>query len=300
MIFKAIHHKSATNTYYDKDALMYDHFNHDNIQKINQIVAAIFQKYCIKHILDLSCGTGAQVFYLSNQGLHVVGYDISLSMLTIARNKAIEMGVDIELLEGDMRYTQATCQGEKFDAVITMCNSIGHLTREDFQLALTNIRSNLKPNGLYIFDIINARYMKHRDNITELTMDRLVTRGDIIARDVQFSYIAADNVLTSYMISFEQCASKSNDGLYDLNKSNGDLSQSHDGLNHLALSAYNGQPTNLREEYQTLQCYTADEIHVLLKAAGFVTLQITDMHGNEFSDIYNERMVVVGRRLCEL
>jgi ubiquinone/menaquinone biosynthesis C-methylase UbiE len=300
MIFKTIHHKSATNGYYDKDAPMYDHFNHDNVQIINQTVAAILQKYCAKRILDLSCGTGSQVFYLRSQGLYVVGYDISLSMLTIARNKAVETGVDIELLEGDMRYTQATCQGEKFDAGITICNSIGHLTREDFQLALANMHRNLKPNGLYIFDIINAQYMKHRDNITELTMDRLVTRGDIIARDIQFSYINADNVLTSYTMSFEQYVDKSNDELNDLSKSNGDfgaLGESNDDLNHLATDVHNGHPTNFREEYQTLQCYTADETHALLNAAGFVTLQITDMHGHEFSDIYNERMVVVGQRL---
>ena len=36
-------------------------------------------------------------------------------------------------------------------------NAIGHLTKEDFKKTLQNIRTNLKDNGIYIFDIFNLQ-----------------------------------------------------------------------------------------------------------------------------------------------
>ena len=38
----------------------------------------------------------------------------------------------------------------KFDEVIIIFNTIGHLTKHDFETTLNNVRVNLKPDGIYI------------------------------------------------------------------------------------------------------------------------------------------------------
>lgn len=40
-----------------------------------------------------------------------------------------------------------------FDAVITIFNAVGYLTKKGFEKAMRNIYNNLNNNGLYVFDI---------------------------------------------------------------------------------------------------------------------------------------------------
>ena len=77
----------------------------------------------------------------------------------------------------------------EFDAVITIFNSIGHLTKADFEIALRNIHRNLKKDGLYIFDIANLTYYLTDDHIAELTVDWLTSTYDTHFRDIQYGTI---------------------------------------------------------------------------------------------------------------
>lgn len=89
----------------------------------------------------------------------------SLRAATVYKQKAKLKNLKIKFLQGDFRTTHVG----QFDAVITIFNTIGHLTREDFKLTTQNINNNLEPGGLYIFDIFNLDYLKHRNNITKLS-----------------------------------------------------------------------------------------------------------------------------------
>lgn len=121
----------------------------------NKNVEALLSKYKSKNILDMTCGTGAQVLYLAQLGYHVIGSDFSPKLLEIAREKAAKNNLNIQFIDGDMRNLQLG----KFDAVITIDNAIGHLVKNDFEIALKNIYKNLKMGGLYIFDILNLDAM---------------------------------------------------------------------------------------------------------------------------------------------
>lgn len=72
-------------------------------------------------------------------------------MLKIARTKATSIKRGIQFFDGDMRYIKVG----KFDTAITMFNAIGQLTKDEFEEALRNIYSNLKDDGIYVFDIFN-------------------------------------------------------------------------------------------------------------------------------------------------
>lgn len=64
-----------------------------------------------------------------------------------------------------------TAKIETFDAVITIFNAVGHLTKVDFETTMRTIHANLKDGDMYIFDIFNLHYLLHGDNITKLTID---------------------------------------------------------------------------------------------------------------------------------
>ena len=62
---------------------------------------------------------------------------------------------------------RACSQVGQFDAVITIFNAVGHLTKQDFKKAIQNIYTNLNDRGLYVFDIYNLNYLLYKDNITK-------------------------------------------------------------------------------------------------------------------------------------
>jgi 2-polyprenyl-3-methyl-5-hydroxy-6-metoxy-1,4-benzoquinol methylase len=127
-----------------------------NTNEKNEEIEKLLNKYDVKTVLDMTCGTGAQVFYLARLGYKVVGSDFSPGLIKIAREKALEQDVAVEFIDGDMRDLQVE---DQFDAVITIDNAIGHLVQDDFEIAIRNIYKNLNDGGLYIFDILNLEAM---------------------------------------------------------------------------------------------------------------------------------------------
>lgn len=101
--------------------------NARNKEAKNNVIQKILKKHNAKSVLDMACGTGAQVFYLTSLWYEVVGSDFSPALLEIARKKALKENLSIEFIDGDMR----TLQVRSFDAVITIDNAIGHLVKSD-------------------------------------------------------------------------------------------------------------------------------------------------------------------------
>ncbi len=68
----------------------------------------------VRDVLDVACGTGGFTLEFARRGFRVVGVDLSVEMVRIARRKARERGLDAEFIVGDMRRFSF---GERFDAV---------------------------------------------------------------------------------------------------------------------------------------------------------------------------------------
>ena len=253
-------HTSASPAHYDKEAPHYDAFNEAGSVQINQLIEHLLQEHSVKTVLDLTCGTGSQVFWLTERDFDVVGVDINEKMLAIACEKAKQKNMPLRFEDGDMR----TSQVGQFDAVLTIFNSIGHVTKTDFELTLQNIHANLNPGGLYIFDIFNLDYLLHGDNITKLTIDWQRKTGDSTAREIQYSTISKDGVLASYDIYHEQKGA--------------------------------GEP-KISTAFQTLQVYSAQQLRVLLEQLGFEVLQQTDIEGSQLEPLISERILTVARKI---
>lgn len=152
--------------------------------KKNIAIEKLLKKHKVKTVLDMTCGTGAQVFHLAKQGYNIIGSDFSPGLIKIAREKANKENLDIQFINGDMR----TLQLHNFDAVITIDNAIGHLTKNDFITAIKNIYKNLTTTGIYIFDILNLAAMTHEviesDN-KRMTDSRVTHDGTVICNTRQ-------------------------------------------------------------------------------------------------------------------
>ncbi len=262
MNMKTIKHTTAKASYYNTRAECYDEFNENNSRAINALLEKILKERHVATVLDLTCGTGSQVFWLKDRGFEVVGSDISRSMLKIAKQKAKLKQLKIKFLQGDCR----TVHAGQFDAAITIFNAIGHLTREDFKLTIQNINRNLNPGGLYIFDIFNLDYLKAGNNITKLTGDWIAITDGQKFREIQFSTISDDGILASYSTYVYQ-----------------------DG---------HSSPTKVSKGYEnTLQVYSSAELQDLLKENGFVVLAQTDINGEAFSKENSEQILTIAKKV---
>ncbi len=211
----------------------------------NALIERLLKSQNVKTVLDMTCGTGSQVFYLAARGYEVIGSDFSPALIEQAQSKAKKMNRDITFIDGDMRNVKVG----KFDAVITIFNAIGHLTKADFETALQNIRANLQDGGVYIFDIFNLQAITD-DVIDDFKMDiQNVVRG-VHIRNIQHSEIDREN---GFLIS-------------------------HD---HYTISKENSEPEIHKNSF-SLQIYTAKELQAMLGRNGFEVVGQYDMNGNDF------------------
>lgn len=94
-------------------------------------------------VLELGCGPGQVGKYLSERGFRVVGLDLSLQMLLVARRRTGNRS----LVCGDMRSTPFG--SESFSGVVAFY-SIHHLPRSILQSVLAEIRRVLRPAGQFV------------------------------------------------------------------------------------------------------------------------------------------------------
>lgn len=262
MNIRVTKHVTAKESYYDTRAKCYDELNENSSKSINMVLEKILRTHQIKSVLDLTCGTGSQVLWLKDKGFDVVGSDISGSMLKIAKQKAKLKQLHITFLQEDCR----TVYAGKFEAAITIFNSIGHLTRKDFEMTIQNINRNLDLGGLYIFDIFNLDYLKAGDNIVKLTIDWLTSTNGQKFREIQFSTISDDGILSSYSTYVHQNANES--------------------------------PTKVSKGYtNTLQVYSSTELRHMLQKNGFTVVDQTNIDGQVFSKENSERILTVARKV---
>jgi ubiquinone/menaquinone biosynthesis C-methylase UbiE len=107
-------------------------------------------------VLELACGTGTMALSLEELDCYnIVATDLSAQMIHIARNKADHVGSNVQFLPMnflDIRLDQ------KFDVVFMVFDSINYIHNAEEILDLHHqVRSILKPQGIFIFDFTTPR-----------------------------------------------------------------------------------------------------------------------------------------------
>ncbi len=100
-------------------------------------------------VLDAACGTGRHTIELARKGHHVVGADLSGSMLSRARRNAVAAGAAVAF--ANVGLGGLVTLGKVFDAVLCLGNSLPHLlTSSAVDEALTDFAAVLRPGGLVV------------------------------------------------------------------------------------------------------------------------------------------------------
>ncbi|MCL5430334.1 MAG: class I SAM-dependent methyltransferase [Candidatus Marsarchaeota archaeon] len=248
--------------FYDEHA-KYDNLKESNWHKVaNPKIDKILKRHNVKTVLDLTCGTGGQVFWLAERGYDVVGSDLSHVSIKFARLKAKKKRMKIKLLVGDMR----TQKVGKFDAVITMFNAVGHLSKPGFDKAMRNIRNNLKDNGIYVFDIINSHHISELDSVGD-DLDQTTSVDGIMFHKIQL------------------CRTNPNTGIMTMEEVYSSW-KDHRNLKIGKLVKW------------TMQTYSGEQLRKMLSRNGFRVLGQYDLRdGSKFSDKKTRDILTVAQRI---
>jgi SAM-dependent methyltransferase len=102
-------------------------------------------------VLELACGTGQIIVPIAASGTSAVGLDNSPQMVAAARRRAHAAGVQVELVEADMRNFDL---GRQFSLIFIARNSLLHLSEQhEFAGLFAAVRRHLLPEGILAFDI---------------------------------------------------------------------------------------------------------------------------------------------------
>ena len=108
-------------------------------------------------VLELAAGPAEHARALASRGMRSTALDQSPAMCGYAAAQAKAAGVDLEVVEADMRDFQLLRpdgRRREFDLAITMLNSLCHLfTLDDLVRHLRSVAAHLVPGGLYIVEL---------------------------------------------------------------------------------------------------------------------------------------------------
>lgn len=222
----------------------------------NSVFEKILKNHKVKSVLDITCGTGAQAIYLDKKGYDVTASDYSKEMLNIARKKYPKLKWN----QGDMRIIKHG----KFDAVISMFNSIGHLSKKDFEKALRNISENLKEEGIYLFDIFNLDFMRKNFRNYEF-VDVAREFNDVkIVRFNKNNFNKKENIMHMNQRTYVQ-----------------------KGMN---------KPKIFRENWD-MQIYSSNQLEEILKRNGFKVIKFLSREGKNFDKDKNLFILTIAKKL---
>lgn len=135
-------------------AQVYDQLTQDiDYEKLADYVEALFLCHHVQPelVLDLACGTGSLALSLARRGYEMIGIDASQEMLAVAMEKKIDSGLDVLLLNQDMRSFELY---GTVGAILCTLDGINYITRTgDLERVISLVHNYLDPNGLFVFDI---------------------------------------------------------------------------------------------------------------------------------------------------
>lgn len=145
-------------------------------------------------VADLGCGTGTLSIRLLEKGYQVYAVDLSDEMLARAQGKLAYPTPFLRFLQQDLRNLRLP---ELVDCAISFCDSCNYLLEEaDLLQAFRSVRSQLKPDGWFLFDMHTPHKLREelgqqtfydvRDEVAYIWQSRLDAGRCQVEYDVTF------------------------------------------------------------------------------------------------------------------
>lgn len=153
---------------YSQFASIYDRLMKDvDYEKRAKYVLSLFKKYSKRPtlLLDLACGTGKFSLIFAKENIEVIGVDSSEEMLGIAKENAMEAGLDILYL---CQEAQKLDLFGTVDGAVCLMDSLNHITdKKELKEAIAKVSLFLEKDCLFIFDVNTI--FKHKEILADNT-----------------------------------------------------------------------------------------------------------------------------------
>jgi len=108
-------------------------------------------------ILDAACGAGRYSNLLLQKGYKVIGFDLSLPLLKIAKTDAGKISGENIYFRSDIRSVKLKM---KFNLILNVFTSFGYFVTDEENFSfINNSITFLKKKGYFVFDYINKKYL---------------------------------------------------------------------------------------------------------------------------------------------
>ncbi|NIM48205.1 MAG: methyltransferase domain-containing protein [Gemmatimonadales bacterium] len=105
-----------------------------------------------RRVLDLACGPGRHATQFAARGARVVGFDLSMPLLSRAKHRG---GPPLTLVRGDMR--RLPFRPGTFDLVVNLFTSFGYFADDaQHRAVLHGAARVLRDSGTFVLDYLNA------------------------------------------------------------------------------------------------------------------------------------------------
>jgi SAM-dependent methyltransferase len=99
-------------------------------------------------VLDAGCGTGENTLYIASLGLPVLGVDVAETALAMAREKALDRGIEAEFAMADAFHLELL--DRRFETVLD-CGLFHTFNSDEQPVYVASLASVIEPDGtLYI------------------------------------------------------------------------------------------------------------------------------------------------------
>jgi SAM-dependent methyltransferase len=133
-----------------------------------------------KSMLEMCCGTGTLTELLHKEGFEIEGFDLSESMVQIARDKASRKKLPLRY---EIMNASNADMGRQFDSVFSFFDSLNNIINPaDLQEAFFTAANHIPDGGSFIFDL-NTAYafrakMFNQQDLSKKSKVRYRWRGD--------------------------------------------------------------------------------------------------------------------------
>ena len=136
-----------------------------SLEKRKAFYQKVFAQRKIQTVADIGCGSGLDSLALGGIGLEVSGFDPSAEMIKRAKHNAEKVKADVHFYKkGILAIPQKF--NNKFEGVVSFGNTLANVPENDLDKAFQRIFNLLKPNGLFIFQILNySRVEKKKEAV---------------------------------------------------------------------------------------------------------------------------------------
>lgn len=155
---------------------------HDNYEGFQAFYLELARKYGQHGTIDIACGTGAVLLHLAKAGIDIDGTDLSEAMVNVAKEKASQLGLDLNIFPANMTDFHSS---RKYSLAIIARSGFMHLLTPELQRkALLNIRENLTDGGILTlntfapYPIYQAEQMRTKEDNFSLKVEYTNRHGD--------------------------------------------------------------------------------------------------------------------------